>query len=195
MGQSTTLFILIAVSSLTVRGQDSISIHVDTPRFIEKSYQRGEGLNGKFVGLRTYSILTESFQPKAGYNKIVRDNGSLYFEGRYVLVDTIFKRVGVFKFYEISGQLDYMQDFNTNQRIYYFDDGTKKSQGLVDELGKRTGIWTCYYSSGQIKSRGKIEDKLKKGVWEHFDQGGELKRKIKYRRFTGASENQDCCEW
>ena len=179
----------------SVCGQDSLSIHIDTLKFVKKSYQRGEGLNGKIVRYRTYYTSEESYQPKIGYNKIIRDNGILYFEGEYIQVDTLYKRVGLFKFYKTSGQLDYTQDFNTNQRVNYFSNGVKKSEGLVNDSGKGIGIWTCYYPTGQTKSIGKIEDTLKIGRWEYFDEQGKLTNKRKYKHWTGASGNQDCCDW
>jgi antitoxin component YwqK of YwqJK toxin-antitoxin module len=195
MRQSLGLLVIFIVSSFSVCGQDSPSIHIDTIKMVQKPYQRGESVNGKFLGYRTYYSLEESYRPQIGYNRIIRDNGSVYFEGEYILVDTVYKRVGLFKFYSLTGQLDYEQDFNTNQRINYFDNGIKKSEGLIDDLGKRTGIWTCYYSSGQIKSKGEAVGELKKGTWEYYNNWGKLKKKIEYKALTGTSGNQDCCDW
>ncbi|HEU5291901.1 MAG TPA: hypothetical protein VFU05_14725, partial [Cyclobacteriaceae bacterium] len=157
--------------------------------------KRGEGVNGKFVGYRTYLVNKETYQLKEGYNRIIKSDGKTYLEGEYVLIDSTYKRVGLFKFYNVKGILDYTQDFNSDQRIYYFDNGVKKSEGKVNSSGQRIGVWTCYYSSGIVKSQGEINDTLKKGLWRYFDKKGKLDNKITYQSWTGVSGDKDCCDW
>jgi antitoxin component YwqK of YwqJK toxin-antitoxin module len=187
--------LLLLTYSVKSQVQGTTSIHVDTLKIVQDTIKRGEGLNGKLVGYRTYLVNREVYRPKEGYNKIIRTDGKVYLEGEYVLSDSIYKRVGLFKFYTANGILDYVQDFNSDQRIYYFDNGVKKSEGRVDSSGQRIGVWTCYYPTGINKSQGEINGTLKKGPWKYFDKKGKLDNKITYKDWTGVSGDKDCCDW
>jgi antitoxin component YwqK of YwqJK toxin-antitoxin module len=177
------------------QAQQPPDIHLDTIKVVQDTVTRGEGLNGKLIGYRTFVGDRKSYQPKAGYNKIFRADGKMYLEGEYILIDSTYRRTGLFKFYNVKGILDYTQDFNSSLRVYYFGNGRKKSQGPVNNLGERTGLWTCYYPSGLVKSQGELKGELKKGTWKYFDEKGKLTNKVKYKAWTGSSESKDCCDW
>jgi antitoxin component YwqK of YwqJK toxin-antitoxin module len=187
--------LLLLNYSVKSQGQGTTQIHVDTVKIVLDTIKRGEGLNGKFVGYRNYLVNKEIYQPKEGYNKIIRTDGKIYLEGEYVLIDSTYRRVGLFRFYNENGILDYTQDFNSSQRIYYFEKGEKKSEGRVNGSSERIGIWTCYYSTGVVKSQGEIKGTLKKGQWKYFDKKGKLDNKITYKGWTGFSGDKDCCDW
>src|ERR1041385_938361 len=91
--------VLMVVSSFTCYAQDSVSIHIDTLKFVSDSVQWSEGVNGKMRGPIARRLLKERYHTEAGYNKIFRQNGKVYFEGEYQLANSVLKRVGVFKFY------------------------------------------------------------------------------------------------
>jgi antitoxin component YwqK of YwqJK toxin-antitoxin module len=187
--------LLLLFYSGKLQGQGIKYIHVDTLKIVLDTVKRGEGLNGKFVGYRNYSVRKEIYQLKEGYNRIIRTDGKLYLEGEYILIDSTYKRVGLFRFYNENGILDYAQDFNSDQRIYYFNNGSKKSEGRISSSGERIGIWTCYYLTGIVKAQGEIKGALKKGRWKYFDKKGNLDSKITYKAWTGFSGVKDCCDW
>lgn len=187
--------LLLQPYSVKSQGQGIMYIHVDTLKIVRDTIKRGEGLNGKFVGYRTYLVNKEVYRPKEGYNKIIRTDGKIYFEGVYVLIDSTYKRVGLFKFYNEKGILDYTQDFSSDQRIYYFDNGVKRSEGRVNSSGERIGVWTCYYPTGIVKSQGEIKGTLRKGSWKYFDKKGKPDKEKTYKSWTGFSGGKDCCDW
>jgi len=186
---SGLLFLTFSVKS---QEQGVTLIHVDTLKIVPDTIKRGEGLNGKFVGYRTYLVNKEIYQPKEGYNKIITTDGKIYLEGKYVFIDSAYKRIGLFKFYNEKGILDYTQDFNSDIRIYYVDSGVKKSEGMVNRSGERIGVWVCYYPTGIIKSQGELKGTLKKGLWKYFDKNGKLDNKVVYKDWTGSSGDKDC---
>ena len=192
--RTRSLTLIFTIPFLISYGQDSLQIHFDTVRFVKDSVQRYEGGNGKVYGPITRYFLKESYESKPGYNKIFRENGKIYFEGEYILNDSALIKKGLFNFYSTSGQLDYTHDFDTKQRTYYFNNGAKKSEGHTNDSEERTGIWTCYYSTGVIKSRGKVERTLKYGEWKYFNKKGNLKESINYKQWTGTGVT-DCCDW
>jgi antitoxin component YwqK of YwqJK toxin-antitoxin module len=189
------LTVLFAMAFLHGFGQHGLPIHTDTVKFVGDSVQRYEGRNGKVLGPVTRHFLKQSYDIEPGYNRLFKEDGTIYFEGEYVRLNgSALVEKGLFKFYSKRGQLDYTHDFDSNYRVYYFNDGTKRSDGFTDDAQERTGRWTCYYPGGVIKSTGKVKGSLKYGEWRYFNEKGDLTRKKKYKRWTGTSI-ADCCEW
>ena len=48
--------------------------------------------------------------------------------------------------------------------------------------GERDGLWTFYYSNGQLEKKGKYENSVKEGVWEIYWNNGRLFRKGRYKQ-------------
>ena len=187
----TLTFVLYSFCS---NGQDSLQTNIDTVKYVTAYIERQEGVNGKLQGSVSRPVLNEAFKIRAGYNKIYRENGKLYFEGTYKLTrDSTFVKYGYFKYYDANGQLEYVHDFTTQVRAYYFPNGIKKSEGQTTDSGEKTGIWKCFYSTGTIKSVGELKDRLKHGVWRYYDKHGKLKNEIVYTQWTGTGK--DCCDW
>ena len=190
------LTLLLITSFYFCHGQDSLQIHVDTVKMVTYSYSRHEGVNGKLYGPLTRQALKETYRKKEGYNKMYREDGKLYFEGRFKKVNDSLVNVGIFKYYNKAGLLDYTHDFDSNTRAYYFSNGTKKSEGSMSQVkpDERSGTWICFYPSGTIKSTGNLKGDLKYGSWKYFEEKGKLREEKNYKQYTGCPL-LDCCDW
>lgn len=60
--------------------------------------------------------------------------------------------------------------------------------GIVDEKGKRQGVWIEYFISGEKKSEGKFADGKKDGVWNYFFQNGDVEQVGAYKNGKAFGE-------
>jgi hypothetical protein len=56
----------------------------------------------------------------------------------------------------------------------YFTNGQQRGDIPINEEGNMTGMATYYYENGHIKSTGRLEDGIKVGKWENYDETGNL---------------------
>jgi antitoxin component YwqK of YwqJK toxin-antitoxin module len=194
----TLLSVVVSAAVFAGHAQTLMVIHIDTVRVVSDTVTRYHSVNGQLVGPRTYHVTKDIYQRKDGYNKIYRPNGKLLLEGKFLVVnDSTFEHEGIFKYYDANGVLDYDHDFNSHRRIYYFPDGTRKSEGPMskEERDKKSGLWTCFYPNGKIKSTGRVLGELKYDKWKYFNEEGKLINRRHFKRYTGSGTGQDCCDW
>ncbi len=95
-------------------------------------------------------------------------NGQIKFQGAYR--DSI--PVGLHKFYSPDGKL--------LKAVWYNNMGIKLGEGKVDKHGKKQGLWTLFYSNGNILGKGQFKNDKKSGQWVYFYPNGKLLQKGQY---------------
>jgi antitoxin component YwqK of YwqJK toxin-antitoxin module len=63
---------------------------------------------------------------------------------------------------------------------YYYTTGEVKQVGYM-ENGLKTGEWITYSKSGGVTAKAYFENGVKVGKWKVYDENGELTYKIQYR--------------
>ena len=73
-------------------------------------------------------------------------------------------------------------DINPNgYNVFYYDDGTKSSEGEFKN-GKPNGYWKTYYPNGKLKSEGNRVNHELDSVWIFYREDGALIEKIEYEK-------------
>ncbi|MCK5823292.1 MAG: hypothetical protein KAG95_04765 [Bacteroidales bacterium] len=151
---------------------------------IEKSYSHGKlngliknfNLRGELVGAQRYEngILVDDSvsvlnrvkykaeyydKPDKNGKKVLKSSGS-YVEG---------KPVGEHREYDSEGKAN-------KSRIYDMQ-GNLSGEGKVNEEGEKTGLWKFYFSTKEIKAKGKYLKNKKNGKWTYFYKTGETEQK------------------
>lgn len=82
--------------------------------------------------------------------------------------------VGVHRFYDTTGAV---------QNSYLYNElGQKISEGIIDEQGRRTGSWTDYYPTGEIKAKGFYKSSMRTGKWTFYYRAGGIEQTGRYER-------------
>jgi len=74
---------------------------------------------------------------------------------------------------------EYNEDGTVAQAIVYAA-GNIIGKGVMDEEGKREGIWEEYYVNGNLKARGTYRNDLKVGNWVYYHENGQLEQQGVY---------------
>lgn len=133
-------------------------------------YEYYEDLNIKSVS--QFCEMNQCLDYKEYYS-----NGTLKIKGNYGgyngLMDK--QKQGVWQFFDEKGALVEEREY-VNGNEYYLNAWFNGKQTLKN--GK--GFLKLFFSSGKVKSEGKIREKKKWGVWKEFHPEGNLSSKIKY---------------
>ena len=76
--------------------------------------------------------------------------------------------VGVHKEYDESGNITVVK--------IYDDNGHLTGEGKFDKRGRKTGEWTEYYTSGEIKAKGKYKKGKRTGKWIFYYKDGNVEQ-------------------
>ncbi|MEN8137227.1 MAG: hypothetical protein ABFR62_02235 [Bacteroidota bacterium] len=87
---------------------------------------------------------------------------------------------GVHQEFDASGK--------TNSTVLYKLGIVVAKGGLLDEKGKRQGVWTEFFMSGEKKSEGKFVDGKKDGIWKFFFEDGEVEQLGSYKSGKAIGE-------
>lgn len=118
------------------------------------------------------SLVDNSLKTKVNYIKKYFSNSFTVKQEGLFINDSI--PVGRHTFYDEKGAYKLTK--------VYSDVGSLLSEGKLDSLGRKTGIWTFYYDDGTIFSKGEFKDDLKIGLWEYFYNNGSIREKGEYLR-------------
>jgi antitoxin component YwqK of YwqJK toxin-antitoxin module len=77
--------------------------------------------------------------------------------------------VGVHRTYDSLGRV--------NSSRLYDSNGNLIGKGIVTEEGDKTGNWTFFYSSGQVKSKGKYYLNRRVGQWVYYFKSGKVEQR------------------
>lgn len=71
--------------------------------------------------------------------------------------------------------------------VIYSDYGVKESEGLVDELGRKTGEWKEFWEDGAVRAIGNYTEGKRTGKWKYFFNTGSLEQEGFYKddKFSG----------
>jgi antitoxin component YwqK of YwqJK toxin-antitoxin module len=75
----------------------------------------------------------------------------------------------------------YLQNLTHGVVKAYFPDG-QLNRETTYKLGKKTGPFISYHQNGTISLKGEYLKDQEIGIWEHFNENGELLKKITYQR-------------
>ncbi|RLD63579.1 MAG: hypothetical protein DRJ01_03360 [Bacteroidetes bacterium] len=103
-------------------------------------------------------------KPDKDGKKILKSSGS-YVEG---------KPVGEHREYDSEGKAN-------KSRIYDIQ-GNLIGEGKVNEDGEKTGLWKFYYSTKELKSKGKYSKNKKNGKWNYYYKTGKIEQKGVYSK-------------
>ena len=156
---------------------------------IEKSYSHGKlngliknfNLKGELVDAQRYEngqlvddsvSVADRIMFKAEYyekpdkdgKKILKSSGS-YVEG---------KPVGEHREYTPEGKAN-------KSRIYDMQ-GNLTGQGSVNDEGDKIGLWKYYFSTQELKSKGKYKKNKKSGKWTFYYKNGDIEQKGVYAK-------------
>ncbi len=128
-------------------------------------YERGE------IKEEIDQDLRELLDMKSTYD----EQGRLVFTGGYKEGIPI----GIHRFYDTTGVVENAYQYNQL--------GQKIGEGVIDEQGRKTGSWTDFYSTGEIRSAGRYLDNLQSGPWNYYFINGGIEQKGRFDkgRFQG----------
>ena len=63
-----------------------------------------------------------------------------------------------------------------------YEDDILLAEGILDEQGRKQGMWKFYYPDGSLKAQGEYEDNLKVGTWKYFFTDGKIEQTGRYAR-------------
>lgn len=121
------------------------------------------------------SMITYKNNHQDGEAKLFYESGVLAEEGMWR-----FNRwVGVYKYYNPSGNLSYEWTFDDNGRRsglqnYYYESGKLRLTGMWEQ-GKESGRITEYYENGKVKTESDWFDGKSDGVMKEYAENGKLK--------------------
>ncbi|MCK9562102.1 MAG: hypothetical protein M0R02_05205 [Bacteroidales bacterium] len=99
------------------------------------------------------------------FERIIYYNDStLQFKGQFK--DII--PVGIHRYYSPQGKID--------SCILYDMYGEIRAKGIMQEDGKKVGVWTYFYSPNIISSQGMYYNDIKHGEWKFYYENGILKQ-------------------
>ncbi len=145
----------------------------------------GEVVNGKNNGIWKYYY--EAGEKKmegrlvngkrVGNWVIFSSNGNKQSEGKY----NNNSRIGIWKYYANSGGLKATEEIKEDFSIYteYYISGELKSKGKKFE-GKKEGRWLFYYEDGANQAKGTYKQGKKFGPWVYYNESGSIKAEGNY---------------
>ncbi len=155
----------------------------------ESNYQHGI-LNGIYKefdknGNLKLSLYYENGSIKEGVtdddDKIIQkdefyQSGNVKFTGSYLNN----KPIGIHRYYDEEGVVTRSEEYNS--------DGVLIGKGVVDLEGFRDGMWTNFYETGEVKSKGSYTDGKKDGIWEFFYKSGKIEQKGNFKddKYNGS---------
>lgn len=77
-----------------------------------------------------------------------------------------------------NGQIK--QETNDGIMTHYFNDGTIKAKGPVDEEGNMQDEWEFYKKEGYLWQIGHFKENQKHGNWKRFDADGNIEYDEKF---------------
>jgi len=97
-------------------------------------------------------------------------------QGRIVFSGAYFEGIarGIHRFYDTTGTI-------INSYIYN-EKGVRLSEGIVDEQGKKRGIWIDYYPSGKTKAIGAYLNNRMNGQWTYYFENQRIEQKGNFIR-------------
>jgi uncharacterized protein len=63
---------------------------------------------------------------------------------------------------------------------YVFNEGQISGMGLMDEQGRRQGLWKEYYSTGQLMAEGTYSSNRRTGKWVYYYRNGKVEQQGTY---------------
>lgn len=136
----------------------------------------GTYLNGKKNGYFKYYDANGNFQYIEKYeNDILIENATetmhldrkvdYHPNGKIHTVAHYFKGVpeGVRREYDSTGKVI---------KSYIFHNGIRLGEGVVDDNGKKQGMWKEFYPSGMLKAKGKYINSKPAGQWHYYYEDG-----------------------
>ena len=82
--------------------------------------------------------------------------------------------IGIHRSYDPTGEV-------TGSFIYN-DYGEVVSEGIIDNEGKKRGVWKDYYTSGETKAEGQYENNYRSGKWKFYHKNGQVEQTGDYSR-------------
>ncbi len=98
------------------------------------------------------------------------NNGELSFQGSY-------KKdipVGVHRYYDEEGNV-------VNSKIYN-NFGVIIAEGILDDEGRKKGVWKEFYLSGELRAKGNYQNNQKSGLWSYYYKNGGKEQSGNYMR-------------
>jgi antitoxin component YwqK of YwqJK toxin-antitoxin module len=71
---------------------------------------------------------------------------------------------------------------NYDKDTKFYANGLKQSEIIYDSLGLRQGKSSFWYQSGKLQKQGFFENDKEQGFWKFFDEQGNLKDTVIYRK-------------
>jgi antitoxin component YwqK of YwqJK toxin-antitoxin module len=82
--------------------------------------------------------------------------------------------VGIHRFFDTTGVV---------QNAYLYNDlGQKIAEGVIDEQGNRKGLWTDFYTTGEIRAKGTYDNNQRAGPWTFYYRTGNIEQKGRFER-------------
>ncbi len=82
--------------------------------------------------------------------------------------------VGIHRFYDTTG---------TVENAYLYNElGQKKSEGIIDDQGRKRGNWIDFYGSGEIRAKGVYQNNQRSGKWTFYYRTGGIEQTGKFQR-------------
>ncbi len=98
------------------------------------------------------------------------EQGRLVFQGGY----REGVPVGIHRFYDTTGTVVNAYLYNEN--------GQKISEGIIDVQGNRTGAWTDFYTTGEVRAKGAYLNNQRSGTWTYYYRSGGIEQKGRFER-------------
>lgn len=102
---------------------------------------------------------------KHGTWKIYNKDGSLIEEINYDKG----VRVGIRKAYFSNGNVSEVIDYTTGKAVFYYDNGQKSQEGILNEKDLKNGYWKGWYSNGSLMYEGTFDNGAEVSV-KHFSK-------------------------
>lgn len=82
------------------------------------------------------------------------------------------KMSGNWRSFSPAGVKVFEVDFNSGKAVYYHDNGSVESEGLMLSGMLQHGAWKGFYPNGKLNFTGSFLNGKKDGVWIFFDESG-----------------------
>lgn len=90
------------------------------------------------------------------------------------------KAIGVHRFFDEDGKV--------NSSKLYDIEGNLIGSGVVDLEGNKKGEWSFYFSSGELRAKGRYANNRREGLWKFYYKDGKVEQIGEYKRgkFDGS---------
>ncbi|MDR2038349.1 MAG: hypothetical protein LBQ60_10550 [Bacteroidales bacterium] len=137
---------------------------------------------GRLINERTYRegrIIEEGIQTKIEAIEVITYYAdSVTFKQKGIYLDTV--PIGMHIFYRPDG--------TPEKAVRYNESGRRTAEGPVNENEKREGLWSNYFETGALRSRGNYLNDRQNGEWTFYSVDGKSEQTGQFR--NGVMEGE-----